>query len=210
MYLLSSSLTKRIEEISSEVSARSGGRIRFEEFIALPFFGQIVLRFTTDAEEITLAALDRWERELYEITGDEFLADFMGDVYQKAGADFSDLDARLIQMAEQYADETCIPSVHAKAICEDAALLLKSAGLSPNEKVWEIQTEDDRFLLLIMGAEDQMPQPAEQMPGIFTGTVAEQKCTGLLKAALYARRNRISLGRAIAENGPAEIPGACS
>lgn len=210
MYLLSSSLTKRIEEIASEVSARSGGLIRFEEFIALPYFGQIVLRFTADAEEITLAALDRWERELNEITGNEFLADFMGDVYQKAGIDFSDLDARLIQMAEQYADETCIPSIHSKAIREDAALLLKTAGMAPDEKVWEIQTEEDRFLLLIMGAEDQMPQPAEQMPPIFTGTVAERKCMGLLKAALYAKRNRISLGRVIAGNGPVRIPGACS
>ena len=210
MYLLSSSLTKRIEEIVSEVSARSGGQIRFEEFIALPYFGQIVLRFTTDAEEITLAALDCWESVLNETTEDEFLADFMGDVYQKAGIDFSDLDARLVQIAEQYADEICAPSVHAEAIREDAALLLKTAGLAPDEKVWEIQTEEDKFLLLIMGAEDLMPQPAEQMPPIFTGTVAEQKCTGLLKAALYARRNRISLGRVLAENRPAGISGARS
>ncbi len=43
MYILSDELQKRIREISREAARQSGGVIAFEEFVAVPYYGQIVL-----------------------------------------------------------------------------------------------------------------------------------------------------------------------
>ena len=55
--------------------------LSYEEYIALPYYGQIILRFMLHEDTVTLDDLDRYENLLNSIVGDEFLTDFMGTVY---------------------------------------------------------------------------------------------------------------------------------
>ena len=201
MYLLGEELRLRIGEIAETAARRSQGAMKLEEFIALPYFGQIILRFELEKAAFTLAELDRYESLLYEIVGDEFLVDFMGSVYQKAGVDPATMEARFAEMAVKYAGERVAPSVHSEGIRKDAELLLERAGLDRSEKVWEIQVEDGALLLLTMGREPAAVRDLGGEPRLLVGRIREEDGLGLLQAALYAKRNRVSLARLLLENG---------
>ena len=195
MYLQSERLINRIREISTEAALRSKGQISFEEHIALPEYGQIILRFSLETKTVSPDELDRWEALLYEIVGDEFLVDFMGSVYEEAGVDLHAAEHCFAAMADRYAGEELAPSVHAAGIREDAAQLLRVAGLSPKIRVWEIQPDGDELLLLVFGKSGAPVMAVERQAGLFVSEVDESTCRGLYKAALYARRKRISLAR---------------
>lgn len=202
MYLQNESLINRIREISAEAARRSKGQIGFEEHIALPEYGQIILRFSLETKTVSPDELDRWEALLYEIVGDEFLVDFMGSVYEKAGVDLHAAEHYFAAMADRYAGEELTPSVHAAGIREDAVYLLKKAGLSADTSVWEIQVDGSELLLLIFGKSGKPVRAVEEQPGLLVGEVDETACLGLFKAALYAKRNHISLARVLlAEDG---------
>ena len=87
MYLTNEKLLKRIQDISNEAELASNHALSFEEYIALPFFGQIILRFTLNLDKYTLDDLDRYESLLNDIAGEEFMTDFMGVVYKKVGVE---------------------------------------------------------------------------------------------------------------------------
>ncbi len=195
MYILSKELSERIAEISQEVEAQSDHILIYEEFIALPCYGQIMLRFTLNKEDYSLEDLDQYETMLNAIAGNDFLCDFMGDVYRKAGVDYSMLDQRMIQMNERFADEQMLQSSHSARIAADAALLLKAAGLPGDRRVWEIQVEDDEYTLLLMGKESKSIVSITDPIKLSVMEVNERICTGLIKGAFYCRRNHISLVR---------------
>ena len=195
MYILSKELTERIAGISQEADTQSNHVLLYEEFIALPYFGQIILRFTINKEEYSLEDLDQYEIILNRIAGKDFLCDFMGDVYRKAGVDYSKLDQRMIQMNERFADEQMLQSSHSARIAADAALLLKAAGLPGDRRVWEIQVEDDEYTLLLMGKESKSIVSITDPIKLSVLEVNERICTGLIKGAFYCRRNHISLVR---------------
>ena len=197
MFLLGKELSDRIRQVSDEAACRSNGAVRFEEFIALPYFGQIILRFTLAAGDGSLADLDRWEALLYELVGDEFLVDFMGDDYRRAGIDYSDIEDRYAAFAEAFADEAVPPGLYRDRLRADAAELLKATGFSPDEKVWEIQVSEDGLLLLLLGRSNRLLRAADAS-GVAVAEVDERPCTGLIQAAFYAKRNHISLGRLLA------------
>ena len=197
MYVQNPELQDRISQIAQRAEEMSDGRIKFEEFVALPCFGQIVLRFDLDCIEVSLKELDEYESMLNELVGDEFLTDFMGMVYRKAGVDYSRLGERLTELAAEYADEPITASVHGKGIAEDAARLLQLADLSADEKVWEIQLENGEWSLLVMERPNRKLKDVIYPVRINLFEVSEDKCTGLVKAAFHAKRNHISLGRLI-------------
>ena len=197
MYIFSRELTERIMEISREADIQSGHVLLYEEFIALPCFGQIILRFSLNKEDYTLEDLDQYETMLNRIAGNDFLCDFMGSVYRKAGVDYSGLEQRMIQMNDQFADELILPSSHSAGIAADAALLLKAAGLPADRRVWEIQPEGDEYLLLLMGEENRPVMSIADPVRLSVAEADERSCTGLIRAALYCRRNHISLVRVL-------------
>ena len=199
MYITSEKLKKRIEAVSREVSERFDRRILLEEYIGLPYFGQIILRFMLEGEGYTLEDLDRYERELYQIVGDEFLIDFMGSVYRKVGVDYSDLGKIFRAMEAEYGDEAVVPSIHAEGIREDAKELLKAAGMDPDQKVWEIQLEDGCYILLLLGKENREIAEIREPVRLFVQGVGETECTGVIKAAMRCKRLGVSLGRLMME-----------
>lgn len=88
MYIYSEQLKKRIEEIAALVKEKTNGVVHYEEFIAIPYFGYIILRFDLETEHYTIDDLDHYEELIYDIVGDEFLVDFMGIVYKKLASTF--------------------------------------------------------------------------------------------------------------------------
>ena len=199
MYITSKKLKKRIEEISREANERIDRPIHLEEYIAIPCFGQIILRFMLEGEDYTLEDLDRYERELYQIAGDEFLVDFMGSVYRKAGVDYADLDRTMLLMEQEYREEPLLSSVHSEGIRADARELLRAAGMDPERKVWEIQLEDGAFTLLLMGTENRTIREMEEPVRLAVMETKEAACTGLMKAAMRSKRLGVSLGRLMME-----------
>ena len=199
MYITSEKLKSRIEETVREAKERIDRPIQLEEYIAIPCFGQIILRFMLEGEDYTLEDLDRYERELYQIAGDEFLVDFMGSVYRKVGVDYSDLGKTFRAMEAEYRDEAVVPSVHSEGIRADAKKLLQAAGMDPERKVWEIQLEDGTFTLLLMGTENRTIREMEEPVRLAVMETKEAACTGLMKAAMRSKRLGVSLGRLIME-----------
>ena len=199
LYLQSDALQKRIQEIAAATELASKGRIRYEEMIALPYFGQIMLRFDLADPSVTLDQLEWDEVRLRAIAGEDFLVDFMGDVYASAGVDLSKLEEKLPELAKRYEKERCRDSVHAPFLRADGRALLQEAGMDPDLPLWEIQIDGDEILLLTM---DKEPKPAIEIPGrpgLFAGSVSELASKGLFRAALFAARNRVSLARVLSQ-----------
>ena len=195
MYITGEKLKRRIEEVEREVNERFDRHILLEEYIGLPYFGQVILRFMLEEEDYTLEDLNRYERELYQIVGDEFLVDFMGSVYRKVGVDYSDLGKIFRAMEAEYRDEAVEPSIHSEGIREDARELLKAAGMDPDQKVWEIQLEDGCFILLLLGKENRKIAEIQEPVRLLVQETGETESTGLIKAAMRCKRLGISLGR---------------
>lgn len=199
LYLESDELRQRISDIAEKVTLLSSGKIRYVEMIALPYFGQVILRFDRLCPPTCLEQLDREETWLRVLAGEDFLVDFLGAVYLAAGVDFTGLDERLPALAERYASEKCKDSIHAPFLREDGRTLLREAGLAPTLPVWEIQINGDEIQLLTMDEETRPATPVSTCPGLSVGCVSQPACTGLYLAALHAHRKQISLGRALAE-----------
>jgi hypothetical protein len=117
----------------------------------------------------------------------------MGSVYRKAGLDFSLLEIRLRELDRQLREEEILPSLHAEGIRSDGAFLPRAAGLDPELPVWEIRPEGDVFYLLVLGKEPKQIKAVEEPFRISVSEVEERACIGLIKAALYAGRNNVSL-----------------
>ena len=199
MYLSSEALLTRIREIADEAAARSHGRVRYEERIALPYFGAIILRFSLDPAPTSLEELDRLEALLDDLVGEEFLTDFMGSVYRSVGVSYDNMEEIYAALAARYRDESWKPTIHAEEIRTDAKELLTAVGLDPGLPVWEIQPEDEEILLLILGEEERLLARTEGERRITAAEVRSDLCAGLFRAACFAKRNRVSLARLMLE-----------
>jgi hypothetical protein len=147
-----------------------------------------------------LDELDSYEKLIYEVVGNDFLIDFMGDVYKKVGVDFSKLDDKLNKFSQRYKDEPSYEQAsYASEIRKDAEYLLAKAGLDTDQSVWEIQVDEDELIVLIMGEEHKKIAEVEGKPNICVAEVPSTQCLGLYKATLYAKRNKISLARLLVE-----------
>ena len=189
---------KLIDEAARLVSERTGGRLGFEEYILLPYFGgNIILRFALADGTVTKDELDELERLLYDTVPAGFLCDFMGSVYLRAGFRIPDFDDKLRRCAEVYRDEEIPLSPFAGEVREECRDWLRGCLLSEDLEVWEIQ-EGDEPMILVLGDRSELLGEVEYiaMPVGF-GVVERTACEGLMKAAVYAKRNGISLMRAI-------------
>lgn len=198
MYCNSTELLSRIELLSREIHEKSNGKIAFEEYIVLPFYGQIVLRFDLLESSFTLDNLDHYEALIYESVKDEFLIDFMGRIYGKAGINYSRMEKLFADCFDYYANVTLSKAPYAGQIEADARYLLKSCGLAPDLPVWELQLENDVIHLFIL--KDRSDKLGCFHIGSMTVTVLTadlQACDGLMKAVFFAKQNNISLARAL-------------
>ena len=185
-----------LEYIKAEVDKRTNHHVVFEEYVIVPFFGFIILRFNLSDNNVTLDELDGYETQLYEIVGDNYLVDFMGTVYHRVGVDFTKLSDILKQLYEKLKGESIDFDPPYKArIQQDAEELLKKVGLNANQKVWEMQIEEDEINLLILGKDNRLIKTVQEKTKINVLETKEEECIGLVRAVFYAKRNKISLAR---------------
>ena len=200
MYILEKELLDQIDTIAKAVKVKTNNVVNYEEYIAIPYFGNIIPRFTLDKAAVSLDELDSYEKMIYEVVGNDFLIDFMGDVYKRVGVDFSKLDDKLNKFSQRYKDEAAYEQAsYASDIRKDAEYLLAKAGLDTDQFVWEIQVDEDELIVLIMGEEHKKIAEVEGKPNICVAEVPSTQCLGLYKATLYAKRNQISLARLLVE-----------
>ena len=197
MYIDSEQLTQSIKKVAENAYEMSDHALVYEETVAIPCFGQIILRFDLNSETCTPDDLDRYENLLYRIAGDEFMTDLMGSVYRKAGADYAALDRRLFEFNERFGNETLIPSAH--GIKADASALLSAAGLDTALPVWEIQADNGKYALLLLGKESRKLAALETPVKLTVAEADGRMCAGLFKAAVYCKRRGISLIRVLAD-----------
>ncbi|WP_071442368.1 hypothetical protein [Traorella massiliensis] len=92
----------------------------------MPYYGgNIILRFDLKKEKVTLDELDQYEALMYEIVKDDFLIDFMGDVYKKVGLDISHLDEYLIKCAHSYHEEKILSSPFCEKVKKRCGIFIK-------------------------------------------------------------------------------------
>lgn len=197
MFVNSEQLKNRIQIVSDEIALRSNGKISFEEYISLPYYGYIILRFHLNDDHYTIADLDRYEAMMYDCVKDEFLIDFMGDVYRNIGIDYRRMDKLFADCLDFYGDEKRFKSVYADMIDQDSKNLLALCGLPTDLPVWEIQIEDEIHLLLLGDRNESLGQYRKNGMTINVYRIASKSCEGLIAAAFYAKRNNISLANAL-------------
>lgn len=197
MFVNSEQLKKRIQRVSNEIAVRSGGKITFEEYISLPYYGYVILRFNLNENHYTIADVDRYEAMMYDCAGDEFLIDFMGEVYRNIGIDYRKMERLFADCSNLYKDEQLFKSTYADMIENDAKHLLALCGLPTNLPVWEIQIEEEIQLLLLGNSNEPVGRYDKDGTVINAYQVASKPCEGLVAAVFYAKRNNVSLANAL-------------
>ena len=134
-----------------------------------------------------------------EIVKNRFLIDFMGSVYKKVGLQPQELQRILPLCYEKYKDELITKSRYTNKMQEDVNALLEICGLPFDKKVWEIQLEEEINLLLLEDAFKDFGEYSKDDVVIHVYEVCQLECEGLIKATMYAKRNHISLVRALLE-----------
>lgn len=191
---------KQLDQIKEKVAKLTDCKVTFEEYVIVPCFGFIILRFNISDNIVTLDELDKYETLLYEIVGNDYLIDFMGSVYRSVGVNFEALPNKLKQLSNEYLNENIdFNPPYKQNIQNDAKSLLAKAGLSLTHKVWEMQIEEDEINLLIFGKDNRLIKIIQGKTIINVLETKEEECVGLVKAIFYARRNEISLARLLCD-----------
>lgn len=193
MYITSESLQKRIQELSNSIFEATNGTVIFEEFITIPYFNNIIVRFNLDEEQYTIEDIDRYENTMYEIVKDEFMIDFMGEVYKKVGLNMNELDSIFEKCNQKLANDEFIVSPHNEEIQKDVQYLLGLCDLPLNTPVWEIQLEEELALFILGNEFSQLGKVSAKDYSINIFQVKYEQCYGLMKAAMYAKSNHLSL-----------------
>lgn len=188
-----------IDKLRREIPVLSGGLFVFEEYVLLPHYGgNVMLRFRLNRESVTKEELDGLEARLCSLIPAGFFADFMGEVYRKAGFGFEGLEEKLIRCAAVYRGEPIPVSPFFEEVDAEAKRMKKLVGLPEDAPVWEIQPDEEETALLILGDENAKIKEV-QADGMKYEVISvrEAPCEGLMRAAVYARERGVSLMRAV-------------
>ena len=199
MFITSAELRKRTRTIRDEIAEKSGGKLQYEEFVACPSHGQIVLRFSLADAFFDVNDVDRYERMMRDCAGEAFLVDFMGEVYRRCGVDYSRMEQILTLCAERYGKTAIAPSPYAALLQEDAKALLTLCALPADCPVWEIQLEKSILLLLMGEDQKEIGSFHQGKTEIHVSSVNAVLCDGLMRAAFHAKHRGVSLARVFLE-----------
>lgn len=198
MFLTSEWLWERLMQLERKAKEATKGALWLEEYIAVPAYGQIMARFQT-IEPVTPEKVDQWERLLRELAENEFMIDFMGNIYRQLGIDYARLDEINERLGRQYFEEPILRGPYTEQIQADARELLLQCAMPEDAPVWEIQWEDNEYVLLLLGQEHRAIRTVESDPHIHVQEVNGSLCEGLMRAAFAAKRMGVSLGRLMLE-----------
>lgn len=198
MFLTSEWLWERLMQLERKAKEATQGALWLEEYVAVPAYGQIMARFQT-IEPVTPEKVDQWERLLRELAENEFMIDFMGNIYRQLGIDYARLDEINERLGRQYFEEPILRGPYTEQLQADARELLLQCAMPEDAPVWEIQWEDNEYVLLLLGQEHRAIRTVESDPHIHVQEVNGSLCEGLMRAAFAAKRMGVSLGRLMLE-----------
>jgi len=198
VFLTSELLRERLVQLERKAKEATQGALWLEEYVAVPAYGQIMARFQT-IEPVTPEKVDQWERLLRELAENEFMVDFMGNIYRQLGIDYARLDEINERLGRQYFEEPILRGPYTEQIQADARELLLQCAMPEDAPVWEIQWEDNEYVLLLLGQEHRAIRTMESNPHIHVQEVNGSLCEGLMRAAFAAKRMGVSLGRLMLE-----------
>ncbi len=199
MYCTSNEFLEKIQVYIDEIEGKSNGVLTFIEYIPLPYFGNVTLRFDIVRENYTLADVDAYEHFMQDIVRDEFLVDFMGSVYKKVGFEPWMYAEKFRKCYNKYSDVSITPRSYQQMLVNDAICLLQRCGLSEDAKVWEIQIEEDIALYILGEADRKIGTYTFEDNSVHVYEIAEVPCIGLMRATLYAKMQQISMVRVLLE-----------
>ncbi len=199
MYCTSNELLKKIQVYIDKIEEKSDGLLSFEEYISLPYFGNIILRFNINKENYTLEDLDKYETFIQEIVQDEFLVDFMGSVYQKVGFEPWMYEEKFKKCYHKYAALPITSKDYRDLLIQDGIFILNKCGLPTDVKVWEIQNDEELILLILDNSNEKIGTFSFENRKAHVYIVEENACIGLMRAAMYAKSKHISLVRVLLE-----------
>jgi len=199
MFIDSKELLSRIKSITDEIFLKTNGIVVFEEYILVPYYGFIILRFNIKKDDFSLGDLDSYEAIMYECVKDEFLIDFMGSVYKKVGLNLHEIDQIFRRCLDIYCNEKIFTLSYAERIDIDAKFLLELCNLDKELDVWEIQVDEDILLFIMKDKFEKLGIYKSGGLTIHVFYIDKMQCEGLVKAIFYAKRNKISLVRVLLE-----------
>ena len=198
MFLTSEWLWERLMQLERKAKEATQGALWLEEYVAVPAYGQIMARFQT-IEPVTPEKVDQWERLLQELAENEFMIDFMGNIYRQLGIDYARLNEINERLGRQYFEEPILRGPYTEQLQADARELLLQCAMPEDAPVWEIQWEDNEYVLLLLGQEHRAIRTVESDPHIHVQEVNGSLCEGLMRAAFAAKQMGVSLGRLMLE-----------
>ena len=157
IYSLSNEIKEIVDKKVKLVLNEYSDLLEYEEFIAMPDYGEIIIiRFKLkEVNSLSLDDLDKLETQLRKLVGNEFWVNLMGNTYQKYsnGVSFSE--------AFIYANQ-CMESLDFKNhevyyrdnLKKDKEFIKKSLGLDGEQTIWEIQPSSlkeslDGYVLIV-------------------------------------------------------------
>ena len=190
------SIKDDIAKIVDEIVSLSDGKLHYEEYILLPYYGHIILRFDLNDDDIKIEDIDYYEDLMYENSHGKFLFSFMGNVYKKVGLDLDDIPDLLLKCQDKYHDISLEKGPYHNKLQKIGKMLLKRCKIDENLPIWEIQIDDDEIAILLLSTNKGA---LKKVDNIVLIEVDKNECEGLMKALFKARHDRISLVRSLLE-----------
>lgn len=196
MFIESKELLTKIKKVTALVKEKVSEKIEFVEYITLPYYGgNIILRFTINDENYSLEDIDEYEKKIQKIVKEDFLIDFLGEVYQHLGVDYNFIENKFIKFNEKYQNVVIAKSPFYYLINNDVKSILRKCGLDSSVRVWEIKYEEEVSIYILGKTDLKLGEATIDKKKYNVYEVNEEKCEGLIKATFYAKKNKTSLAR---------------
>ncbi len=202
MYVTSQELVNDINLTINRVDLIFGGRLKFDEYIAIPCYGtNIILRFSfIGNDNLTLQEIDELEESLRQTVGERYFGNLMGTVYQKQGLDYTKIKS-ITQKIDSLIDIEIITNYfHKTELGNDCSQLKSLFNLTETPNIWEIQVNEDEILVLTLYSGERPAQNNEIKA--FAGENRKIKLVfieddnsyrGLMKTAMLAITQKVSM-----------------
>jgi len=202
MYATSQELLNDIKMTEERVESLFGGRLKFEEYIAIPCYGSnIILRFSyVGSENISLPELDELEEDLRKTVGDRYFSNLMGTVYQKQGLNYENLKLTTQKIDSLVDIEITANHFHKAELDNDCAQIKSLFNLTETPNIWEIQVNDDEIIVLVLYSGEKPAQDNEikaideesrKIKLVFIEDDSSYR--GLMKTAMLAVSQKVSM-----------------
>ncbi len=142
IYSLSDQLKEKITALAGLVERNFSYRVKLEEYIVLPDYGQrVVLRFGLKVDFSAPEKADEIESMIRELVGDDYWAVLEGRVFYKFGFSPEILESQLSIINNNLPDHILeLPeTIHSQKLREDAKIIRKVLKLPKDCHIWEIE-----------------------------------------------------------------------